>query len=476
MAQVSAVAVCRSTEECFVDLGGATVAAGQGPARYARKKMPKTERKLTDQVIEPGEKAHRSFLLRLVSGMLVINLFVVGFAGFSLIQSRQLHAERTAISTQNLTRSLEQTITNVFDKADIALLAIADEAERQLATGRIDKARLDAYISEQKARIPELANIRAADAEGVVAYGTGLPAGETVNVADRDYFTSVRDAPQDALFLARPVFGRFTHTWVMNLSRRVNYPNGTFAGIVFGTIPIDFFTTLFSSFDLGAQGVITLGDREMAIIARHPEPKGAGSSIGMRLQSKELRHLMQLGRTAATYRAPSTIDNVERTFSFHTIPRYHLVVFVGRASRDAYSAWMGEVWNTAGIVALFFLVTLAASWQIYHNWARENEALKELTRHRKHLAELVKERTSELEVKNKQLEEAQRIAHVGSWEVDHHTGRLHWSGEIYRISASLCPPENTAIRTFSTWFIPMIFTRSIRHTPNHSGTGSQSTT
>lgn len=420
--------------------------------------MPKIEQESIDQVIEPGtEKAdgaarasissvpvlggalsnirvsHRTFLLRLMSGMLVLNLFVAGFAGFSLLQSRQLHAELTANSTENLARSLEQTIANVFDKADVALLAIANEAERQLATGRIDKARLDAYISRQKAHIPELANVRVADAEGAVAYGTGLPAGEPVYVADRDYFTSVRDTPQDALFIARPVFGRFTHTWVMNLSRRVKHPNGTFAGIVFATIPIDYFTTLFSSFDLGAHGVITLCDRDMAIIARHPEPKGAGSSIGMRVQSKELRHLMQMGRTAATYRAPSTIDNVERTFSFRTIPRYHLVVFVGRASRDSYAAWMGEVWNAAGIAALFFLVTLAASWQIYRNWAREKEAQKELARHREHLAELVKERTSELEVKNEQLEEAQRIAHVGSWEVDHHTGRLHWSGEIYRI-------------------------------------------
>jgi len=420
--------------------------------------MPKIEQELIDQVIEPGTErahraaraaissvpvlggaisnlhaSHRAFLLRLMSGMLMINLFVVGFAGFLLIQSRQLHAERTANSTQNLARSLEQTITNVFDKTDVALLAVANEAERQLAMGRFDKVRLDAYISKQKAHIPELANMRVTNAKGAVAYGTGLPAGETVNVADRDYFISVRDTPQDALFLARPVFGRFTQTWVINLSRRVNYPNGTFAGVAFATIPIDYFTTLFSSFDLGTQGAITLCDREMAIIARHPEPKGAGSSIGIRLQSKELRHLMQLGRSAATYQTPGTIDNVERTLSFRTIPRYHLVVFVGRASRDYYSAWMGEASKTAGLVALFFLVTLAASWQIYRNWARENEALKELARHREHLAELVKERTSELEVKNEQLEEAQRIAHVGSWEVDHHTGRLHWSGEIYRI-------------------------------------------
>lgn len=83
--------------------------------------------------------------------------------------------------------------------------------------------------------------------------------------------------------------------------------------------------------------------------------------------------------------------------------------------------------------ALFLVGTVSASLLLYCNWLREKQSLDELIRYRDQLEVLVKERTSEIEVKNEQYEEAQRIAHIGSWEVDHLSGRLLWSNETYRI-------------------------------------------
>lgn len=79
---------------------------------------------------------------------------------------------------------------------------------------------------------------------------------------------------------------------------------------------------------------------------------------------------------------------------------------------------------------------------------------EELKRHRDHLEELVKARTSELETSNQQLQkeiterkrmeeellrskhnlnEAQRIAHIGSHEYDVRNNILYWSDEVYNI-------------------------------------------
>jgi PAS domain S-box-containing protein len=49
------------------------------------------------------------------------------------------------------------------------------------------------------------------------------------------------------------------------------------------------------------------------------------------------------------------------------------------------------------------------------------------------LEQLVKERTAELTVRNKDLSEAQGLAHIGSWEWDIKENKIYWSDELYRV-------------------------------------------
>jgi len=65
---------------------------------------------------------------------------------------------------------------------------------------------------------------------------------------------------------------------------------------------------------------------------------------------------------------------------------------------------------------------------------------KALTKAHESLEEKIKERTAELEKaynllmeNERRLSEAQKIAHVGSWEWDLETDKLYWSDEMYRI-------------------------------------------
>jgi len=56
-----------------------------------------------------------------------------------------------------------------------------------------------------------------------------------------------------------------------------------------------------------------------------------------------------------------------------------------------------------------------------------------LLNYRNHLEELVTERAEELKKSEASLTEAQRIAHIGNWELDVVNDRLYWSDEVYRI-------------------------------------------
>ncbi|MCK9554380.1 PAS domain-containing protein [bacterium] len=57
----------------------------------------------------------------------------------------------------------------------------------------------------------------------------------------------------------------------------------------------------------------------------------------------------------------------------------------------------------------------------------------ELNKHKKHLEELVKEKTADLQEREGDLRHAQSVAHLGSWRLDVHKNELTWSEENHRI-------------------------------------------
>lgn len=342
----------------------------------------------------------RAFIVRLASGVLLINLFVVALASVSLYQSRQYYKERVVVQVQNLSRALELTIAGIIDKSDVALLAVVDEAERQVAGGGIREDALNEYIARQHARVPELNGLRITDAQGDVAYGTSVVPGNLVNVSDRDYFMNARDNLKGELFISKPIFGRVAQKWVLIIARRVNKPNGSFAGVAYGALSIDYLLKLFSTFDVGRQGSIALRDAELAVVARYPEPQGVGSTIGSKSITQELQEQLQNDRTTGTYTAHAAIDNIERTFSYRKISRYPQYVIVGRATSDYLAEWWNDAAKILALVSLFTIGTLVSAWSIFRSWMGKTQAQEELHRYHEHLEELIKERTTDLEAFN----------------------------------------------------------------------------
>ncbi len=95
------------------------------------------------------------------------------------------------------------------------------------------------------------------------------------------------------------------------------------------------------------------------------------------------------------------------TITLHSLPAFEANMDTGRIT----------VIRTSGLLISLLLALLV--WQLASGRAR---ALK-----------LAQEITSELRSSEEQLREAQRVAHIGSWELDVASNRWSWSDEIYRI-------------------------------------------
>jgi PAS domain S-box-containing protein len=318
------------------------------------------------------------FLRRLLLIALVTDILFAGHACFWLYHSKLRYEKHAEVITQNLCFTLAAHISDTVDKIDLTVLTVADEVEKQLAGGGIDEQRLNAFIARHHARLPDLGGLRVVNAQGENAYGIAVNPGTRTSVADRAYFIRLKGDPGAGLVVSEPVVGRVSKQWSIIFARRVNQPDGSFAGVVYGTITLEHFISTFSSIDVGKHGAITLRGEELALIARYPQPADFGEVVGKKNASPELQRSILASKHAGTYRSSKSFDIVQRTYSYHKVSSQPLYVVVGMAPEDYLAAWQSEASWITSLVAIFILGTILSSWLIYRGWIRRTRAVQAL--------------------------------------------------------------------------------------------------
>lgn len=319
-----------------------------------------------------------SFVRWMVTGVALINLFVFGVMASSLYQSFGEAEERAEVTAQNLSQLLALDIGGDIDKVDVALLAAADEIERQAAGGGIDRQVLNAFLARQQGRLAEVLSLRATDARGIASYGLGVDPAARMNNSDREYFIRQRDNPKAGMVIAKPVFTRIDKQWAIPMSRPVHLADGSFGGVVYVNVALDYLTKTFSAIDVGQHGSISLRDAEQRIFARYPVPADKEKILGERLAVPELEELIDAGRDAGTYVTSHTVDGVERKFAVRKLPAYPLYVVVGRSTKEYLARWQDQAVKTSVLGMLFCLTTLISAWLVYRGWKRQMVATQKL--------------------------------------------------------------------------------------------------
>jgi PAS domain S-box-containing protein len=319
-----------------------------------------------------------TFIGRLFAGCMAVNLFIIAMVGLSLLLSLRQYEERAAITSHNLARLIEQFVDGSLEKIDVTLLSAKDEIERQIAKGGIDGGKINAFLIRQGDRLPEIDGLRMLNERGDIVYGKGVNPSALKSAADRDYYIYLRDNPDAGLFISRPIVSRIINKWAVIIARRLNRPDGTFAGVVYGVIPLDYFTRLFSSIDIGRHGVIALRDRELGVIIRFPEMGKPGSMVGQKLVSPKIMEMIRQGKATGTYKVITPIDHLERTYTYRRVSGFPLYVVVGLGAMDYLGEWHDEVYKMSVLAVLFLLATFFASWLIFHDWERRKSAVQQI--------------------------------------------------------------------------------------------------
>ena len=318
---------------------------------------------VSEKIVSP-----RAFGWQLLISWILLNLCFAGLIAAYLISSEHHFEDKARQSTESLVHALEGDLAASLEKIDILLQVSADELHRQLASGEMDLATTEAFLNRQRARQKLITGLFFYDAEGNVIFGQQGKSGPETNNRDRDYFIELRDHPEAGLIITKPLFGRVTGKWVMILARRINHPDGRFAGVVLASLALENLERRFSEMKLGPNGSIAMRNKEMALIVRHPIVKKV-ADYGASILSDDFKAALAAAPTRGYYVSGATsIDGVRRLHAYRYNPEFNFYINVGIA-RDEYLAGWSEQLRIALLIGLAFLALSALALKQIHRYA-----------------------------------------------------------------------------------------------------------
>ena len=280
----------------------------------------------------------------------------------------QLASERTAIldearkHTSNLARAFEEHIRRTVKEIDQTLLVLKRGYES-------DPARFALWEWPGKELLLQdlPVQIAMADRDGRIVGTTEGPAPVNAAVRNEDHFVYHFGHTDDSLFFGQPVVGRGAGRagghWAMPLSRRLNAPDGSFAGVLIVSLDPNSLARFYESVDLGPGGTVMLVGRDGVVRARVSFTRASPVSGPYKPQ-------IAIGETVTLQLTPDTraqsvhvqsgLDNVSRVVSYSVLPDYPLIVGVGLSDNDLFAEYeasrsrlIGAAGGTALVVFAF---------------------------------------------------------------------------------------------------------------------------
>lgn len=265
-------------------------------------------------------------------------------------------------STKNLALVVATTISRDIERIDLSLRRIVDVLKRDDLDALSDDVR-HLVLFDNIAEARGLGVIVLADASGENVMDSMAVRPRALNVAHRDYFTEHRKPGAPELFIGQPVVSQLSKDWIIPVSRRVTLADGSFGGVVAGTIQISHLQETLKKLDLGQLGSVKLLRSDGLVLAQQPELAGL---IGQKLDNPDLFKFYPAA-PAGQYETQARSDGVQRIYAFHAVDAFPLVVAVGIANADVYAAWYAKAW----IIGLILATSLAATLILVNALRRE---------------------------------------------------------------------------------------------------------
>lgn len=302
-----------------------------------------------------------------IFGMILLCFIWLGLC-YKIQSERQLEIDSAVRETGNFARAFDEHMVRTILTVDQMLLLLISEYQEHgkaidmspfkkngpfwnptfLLVGIIDENG-DFILSNQEKHVPS-------------------------NLKDREHVLVHVKADTGKLFISKPVIGRSSGKWSINMTRRLNKPDGSYGGAAVVGVNPYYFTGFYQQVDLGKHSTIVLLGRDGIVRARQTDQN---EDVGQDLSQAPI--MAEIAKQAAgSFTTTSKIDGVRRIYSFRALRDYPFVVGVGVAEAEVLRSWSERVRTYYLFSLAVTVVILVFIIMLLHGTARQRQSAKAL--------------------------------------------------------------------------------------------------
>ena len=266
----------------------------------------------------------------------IIALVLLGLLWAAMLLQSQRDQRLSLLESRsyllNITRTFKEHAENTLNDADQALRLVKYQFERRRSH---DLLVLNEYLSHELPDKRYYNQIGIINEHGLYAssnLSTERPS--PVDLSDRVHFRVHRDGPSIPVFVSRPVMGRITHKWSIQVTQRLNYPDGRFAGVGVISIDPDYFVRFHRGINLGTLGV-------SALVGLDGYPRTLSQGDGHANQDSAYVQTMLalppevMQQQRGSFLSDQLFDGVPRLYAYEHLKDVPLLMLTGMAQTEA---------------------------------------------------------------------------------------------------------------------------------------------
>jgi diguanylate cyclase (GGDEF)-like protein len=288
----------------------------------------------------------------------IVATAMAAFTYAALYEGRAEELRHAVENSSNIVRIVTNDIARNVELYDLSLRAVVAGAQ-QPQTWALPDALRQRMLFDRATAASFLGGAYVLDEQGrVKASQSGvLPAG--ISFADRDYFVAQLRDQQAGLFISKPYLSRLRQSVLsIAMSRRINGPDGAFAGAALLGVRLEYFQQLIDRIDVGRRGGVFIMMQDGTLLASKPMmPRGIGANYA---SWRNYRIISE--HDGGTFTAHSEADGVERVYTYAHVGNTPIIVGVAPAVDDILAAWRRRSWLALAMTTVFGGAWVAVSW------------------------------------------------------------------------------------------------------------------
>jgi PAS domain S-box-containing protein len=220
------------------------------------------------------------------------------------------------------------------------------------------------------------------------------------NISDLDHFKAQRDGIADELYIAPLFRSKATGKWISSVSMRLNNPDGSFAGIVAGTLDFSYFARIYRMVQLGPNTSVSLMRADGTVLTREPFLE---SAVRQSYAQTSLYDSRLKQSDFGVFESKSPLDGKARIIAYKTVPGLPLIMLVAADREELLAQWNRRVRISAIPISLLIAMVIFGTFTLSRRSGQllEKTRLLEATLDNMHQGMIVVDKTDRIAICNR---------------------------------------------------------------------------